>query len=133
MARGVWAPAKPDEILSPERKQAITAACEKHTAEFLLRRFLPEIRPQTEMNYVIAIYGKWHGTTYRFIQRYHSPFADAVSPEFDAPFTRLEFVSRDCFNLSWFRHTGKWHMLHHSVTYDEAFRLLRADPLLHPV
>ena len=39
--------------------------------EVLKPQFLPVIRP-TEFNYPVDICGKWHGTRYRFIQRYRS-------------------------------------------------------------
>ena len=136
MARGQWvyAPAGSSQRLSDQQKQEITAACERLIAEVFIPRHLPKIGPTKEFNYPIAIHGKWHGSTYRFIQRYRSPFKEAAAdPEFDAPFARLEFVSRNCFDLSWFRHTGRWHTLHRSVTFDEAMRLLREDELLHPV
>ncbi len=49
----------------------VAEACEKLIANVLKPRFLPEIRP-TAFHYPIAIYGKWHGTKYRFITRYRS-------------------------------------------------------------
>jgi hypothetical protein len=71
-------------------KAAITAACERFLAEVLRPRFLPEIRPSTAFNYPVAIAGKWHGTKYRFLQRFRSDSPDALEPEFDAHFARLE-------------------------------------------
>ena len=64
----------------------------------------PQIRP-TEFNYPIALYGKWHGNKYRFITRFRSDDARSYEPEFEAPFARLEYVSRDCFDLSYHRYT----------------------------
>ena len=109
MARGRWvyvggrAGNKPPQA----EKVAIIAACEKFIAEVLRPRFLPEIRP-TAFNYPVAIDGKWHGNKYRFITRYRSDDPRSYEPEFVAPFARLEYVSRDCFDLSWHRHTGEW-------------------------
>jgi hypothetical protein len=120
---------KPPE---PE-KAAITAACERFLAEVLRPRFLPEIRPSTSFNYPVAITGKWHGNKYRFLQRFRSDDPDALEPEFDAPFARLEYVGRDCFDVSWYRHTGEWWCLHRSVSLTEALRLIESDGHLHPV
>jgi hypothetical protein len=48
------------------------------------------------------------------------------------PFARLEYLSRDRFDLSYFRHTDEWFCLHRGVTLAEALRLLESDGFLHP-
>lgn len=107
------------------------SACEKFIAEVLKPRFLPEIRP-TEFNYPIALYGKWHGNKYRFITRFRSDDARSYEPEFEAPFARLEYVSRDCFDLSYHRHTGEWFCLFERVSLAEAFHLIENDSHFEP-
>lgn len=113
-------------------KQIITAACEKFIAETLKPRFLPATR-STEFNYPIDIYGKWHGGKYRLIERFRYNPPDPIEPEFDAPFARLEYVGRDCFDLSYHRHTGEWWRLYRSLSLEEALRTVESDELLHPV
>ncbi len=117
---------------SDSDKTAITAVCDEFIANVLVPRFLPEIQP-TEFNYPIAIYGKWHGTKYRFIQRYRSDRDGSIEFEFDAPFTRLEYVGRDRFDISYFRHTEKWFRLYRDVSLREAIRLIEDEGVLHPV
>ncbi len=85
----------------PAEKAAITAACERLIAEQLRPRFLPEIRPSTMFNYPVAIEGKWLGDKYRFFTRYRSDDPASLKTEFDAPFARLDYASRDCFDLMW--------------------------------
>ena len=70
---------------SAAEKSAVTSACQNLIDDFLKPRFLPTIRP-TQFNYPIDILGKWHGTKYRFIQRYRSGFQENLGEEFDAPF-----------------------------------------------
>jgi hypothetical protein len=70
---------------SAAEKSAVTAACQHLIDDFLKPRFLPTIRP-TQFNYPVDILGKWHGTKYRFIQRYRSGFPENLGEEFDAPF-----------------------------------------------
>ncbi len=114
-------------------KAAITTACDKFIAEIFKPRFLPEIRP-TEFNYPIAIYGKWHGNKFRFIERFRSDDrADMIAPEFEAPFARLEYGGRDHFDLSYHRHTGEWFCLYRSVSLPEALQLIEDDGHFHPV
>ena len=80
-------------------KQMVIAACDRFIHEVLQPRFLPEIVP-TELNYPVSIYGKWHGSRFRFVQRFRSGRADAAGLEFDAPFARIEWVAPGLFDLS---------------------------------
>jgi hypothetical protein len=82
--------------LSDTEKAAITNACQRFIDELLKPRFLPTIRP-TQFNYPIDILGKWHGNRYRFVQRYRSGYPDNLGEEFEAPFTRLDWMGRDRF------------------------------------
>ena len=119
---------KPPEI----EKHAIEESCQAFIEQVLKARFLPEIRP-AQFNYPIDIFGKWHGGKYRFIQRVRSDREDAVEPEFDSPFARLEYVSRDRFDLSYFRHTGQWWTVYRGVSLAEALSLLETEGILHPI
>lgn len=115
-----------------EEKPAITAACEKLIAGVLKPRFLPAIRP-TEFNYPVDIYGRWHGQSYRFLQRYRSGYADNIGEEFEQPFARLEWFAPNRFDVSFFRHTGHWFTLHRGVSLQRGLDLLLEDGLLHPL
>jgi hypothetical protein len=112
-------------------KSAITSTCEKFITEVLTPRFLPEIQP-TEFNYPIAIYGKWHGNKYRFVTRFRSDDSRSDEPEFEEPFARLEYVSRDRFDLSYHRHTGEWLCLFQRVSLAEALELMESMPHFQP-
>jgi hypothetical protein len=81
-------------------KQAIIGACERFITDVLKPRFLPEIRP-TEWNYPVGILGRWRGNRYRFIQRYRSDGPDAIQPEFDASFARLDWILPGLCNVAW--------------------------------
>jgi hypothetical protein len=119
-------------MISEAEKTAITIASQRFIDEFLKPRFLPVISP-TEFNYPIDILGKWHGTRYRFIQRYRSGFPENLGEEFDSPFVRLDWVSRDRFDIQWHRHTGAWHCLYHSLSLAEALNTIQSNGILHPV
>jgi hypothetical protein len=116
----------------PGEKAAITSACETLIADVLIPRFLPAIHPTKDFNYPVAIYGKWLGHKYRFLTRYRSDGPRAIKPEFDAPFARVEYVSRDLFDLSWHRHTGEWLCVFQRLTLAEALRLIETEPYFHP-
>jgi len=116
---------------SESEKALITAACHRFIDDVLKPRFLPTVRP-TPFNYPIDIQGKWHGSRYRFIQRYRSGFPDNLGEEFDAPFVRLDWLSHDRFNIQWHRHTGAWHCLHRGKSLAQALKLIETDGILHP-
>jgi len=112
-------------------KAAVTAACTAFIADVLTPRFLPLVRP-SEFNYPIAIHGKWHGNKYRFLTRYRSDDPGSVEPEFDAPFARLDYVSRDVFDLSWHRHTGEWVRQFERVSLNAALHLIESQTYFEP-
>ena len=134
MTRGRWiyGGGRGGRTLSESEKRAIGETCQAFIERVLKPRFLPEIRP-TPFNYPIDIFGKWHGGKYRFIQRFRSDREDALEPEFDSPFARLEYVSRDRFDLSYFRHTGRWWTVYRGVSLAEALSILEAEIIFHPV
>lgn len=127
-----WVRTRSPSGLSEAEKAIITAACQRLIDEVLKPRFLPAIRP-TQFNYPVDIRGKWHGTRYRFIQRYRSGHPENLGEEFDAPFTRLDWISPDRFDLQWHRHTGEWFRLHRGLSLTEALETIIADGLLHPL
>ncbi|UZE49930.1 DUF3024 domain-containing protein [Rhodopseudomonas sp. P2A-2r] len=118
--------------LSETEKALITATCQRFIDEVLKPRFLPIICP-TQFNYPIDIIGKWQGHRYRFIQRYRSGQPETDGEDFDAPFTRLDWISRDRFDLQWHRHTGTWYRLHRGLSLAEALKTIETDGILHPV
>ncbi len=134
MTRGTWTYVGGRAGRTPPEKEkhAISESCQTFIEQVLKPRFLPEIRP-TRFNYPIDIFGKWHGGKYRFIQRFRSDREDALEPEFDSPFARLEYVSRNRFDLSYFRHTGRWWTVYRSVSLAEALSLLETEGIFHPV
>src|SRR5262249_31477483 len=85
-------------VLSAADKSSVMAACQQLIDDFLKPRFLLAIRP-TQFNYCVDILGKWHGTKYRFVQSYRSGFPENFGEEFDAPFARLDRISRNRFDI----------------------------------
>lgn len=100
--------------------------------DVLKPRLLPTVRP-TQFNYPVDIQGEWHGSRYRFIQRYRSGFPDNPGEEFDAPFFRLDWLSHDRFNIQWHRHTGAWFCLHRGKSLAQALKLIETEGILRPL
>ncbi len=129
--RRVWVRA-----LSKEQKSLIAATCEDFITETLKPRFLPE-EGSTEANGPVDIFGKWRGSKYSFVARYHSDFPETPGEEFDVAFARLdhleEHLSETRFDVMWPRHTGQWWSLHSSVTLEDALRFIASDSRLQPI
>ncbi len=130
--RWVWAPKQVRAVPPAGEKQAIIAACDKFVSEVLKPRFLPSIRP-TKFNYPIDLYGKWRGGRYRFIERLRSDRRDAIEPEYEYAFARLDYLASDRFDVMWHRHTGQRWRLYHSVSLAEELGCIERDGHLHPV
>jgi hypothetical protein len=110
----------------------IIGTCDEFVTEVLKPRFLSEICP-TEFSYPVAIYGKWHGGRYRFIERFRSDGRDVIDPEFDHAFARLDYIASKRCDVMWHRHTGQWWRVYHSVFLIEALRHIEQDGHLHPL
>jgi len=119
-------------ILTAPEKSAITATCQTFIDTVLKPRFLPVITP-TEFNYPVDIQEKWHGSKYRLLQRYRSGFSDNLGEEFDAPFTRLDWIGQDKFDVQWHRHTGQWLRIYQSLSRAEALGAIESNGILHPL
>ena len=117
------------KALTPARKAEITAACERLIAE-MKARFLPVTRPPG-FNYPVDIRGRWRGEGYSFLVRFRSDEPDAIEPEYDAPFAKLEHFD-DRFAVLWMRHTGRWWPLRDGLTLEEAIAYIATAPVLRP-
>jgi hypothetical protein len=65
------------------------------------------------------------------LSRYRSGFPENLGEEFDAPFVRLDWLSRDRFNIQWHRHTRTWFCLHRGKSLAQALKLIETDGILH--
>jgi hypothetical protein len=117
--------------LSTAKKASITVTCQAFIDTVLKPRFLPATTP-TQFNYPVDIQGKWHGSKYRFLQRYRSSFEDNRGEEFDAPFVRLDWIGRNRFDVQWHRHTGQWFRVHQNLSLNAALDAITTNEILHP-
>jgi hypothetical protein len=116
---------------SAAEKSAVTAACQHLIDGFFKPRFLPVIRP-TQFNYPVDILGKWHGTKYRFIQRYRSGFPENRGEEFDAPLPASTGSAETASTSNGTAIPGNGSACIAGLALVEAIDTLRSDGLLHP-
>src|SRR3954465_16094153 len=86
---------------------------------------------------VIDIHGDWRAGRYRFMVRFRSGFPDNAGQEFDAPFSRIDRMGPDRFDIYWRCHTGQWWPLYQGPLYQgktlaEALDIIGSDPVLRP-
>jgi hypothetical protein len=130
----VWSPSSRASCSSPEATTRVQV--EQKARELIDKVLKPKhIQPPPEdpgFNYVIDLGTKWHGRYFYFVAAYACTGPNAISPTFETNFARLEHVGGGRFNLSYMRHTGKWHELFDGLTLDECLNSIRDDPWFHP-
>ena len=95
-------------------------------------RFIEKPPKGYRFNYIVNLYTKWRGKYFYFCSTYACPGPRALSPSFEAYFTRLENVGNNRFNLAYMRHTDKWWETMRGLTLDESFETIRDNSLYHP-
>src|SRR5215207_305271 len=107
--RWTYAPRKPTPPPVPEALKAEVQARADELIETQLKpRFIEPPPEDRRWNYIIDIWARWHRSFFHFGSTYASPGPNALSPTFESPFARLEYVGDGKFNLVYMRHTGKW-------------------------
>ncbi|MBM4257080.1 MAG: hypothetical protein FJ147_14425 [Deltaproteobacteria bacterium] len=99
--------------------------------EWKLQHIKPPPKGQ-RFNYIVDLFTKWHRNYFYFVAKYACPGPTAMVPFFDSPFTRLEYVGGNRFNLSFMRYTGKWVETELELTLTKALESIRNDGFYHP-
>ena len=81
---------------------------------------------------IVDLFTKWRGNFLYFKARFESKHPNATSPFFEEGFARLEYVDEDRFNLSYFRHTGKWWGVYRGLTLDKCIEVISEKQLFQP-
>ena len=126
-----WAPAKPAKV-SDALKREVSGKANTLVEEYLRPEHVKPPPKNPRINYIKDIFTKWHGRYFYFMAKYACPGPNSVSPFFEIGFARLEFMGRNRFDLSYFRHTGKWWTVYSGLTVDEALKLIRSEGLFNP-
>jgi len=102
------------EFTSPKPEKPTLSEAEKLRTETQCQAFIQRMKPiwvqppNENWGYVSDVYGKWYRSYYYFcaLYKYHS--LDALQPEKEMKFTRLEYAGPDQFHMAYFRHTGQF-------------------------
>jgi hypothetical protein len=128
----VYDPPSPSKAKIPDEvKQRVQAEADRLVDEFKPRYIAPPPEGR-QFNYITDLYTKWHRSYLYLCATFACPGPNALSPSFESPFTRLEYVGGNRFNLAYMRHTGKWQEVYPNLTLEEAMAIVRDEALFQP-
>jgi hypothetical protein len=120
-------PKVPDDL-----KAEVLSKANKLVEEFLKPNFVKKHPKKWRWNYIIDIHAKWHRSFFYFIATFRSPGRTAITPTFEAPFTRLEYAGGRRFNMAYMRHTGKWWEIRKGFSLDECLEAIKEEVIFQP-
>lgn len=131
--RWVYSPSSaPKTAIAEATKSEVERKANELIETVLKSKYVEPPPKNPKFNYVIGLSTKWHGRYFYFVATYACPFSDAISPTFEVNFARLEPTAIGRFNLSYMRHTEKWHELFTDLTLDECLKSISNDPWFQP-
>ncbi len=97
--------------------------------EELKNNIQPLPNPQ-KYNHCVDVFSKWRGNFFYIMQKFKTG-ENGIKDFFDIGLARLEFYGDNRFNLSYFRHTGKWEPLfmYDDISFEEAQKAILEDPM----
>jgi len=97
----VYSPPKPAKPKAPESIQIeVEKKCNELVETVLKPKFIQPPPKDSELNYLVDIYTKWHRNYFYFYAKYHCPGPYSIAPYFETGFARLEYAGDNKFNLN---------------------------------
>jgi hypothetical protein len=121
--------------------QAIPSASEKKELEDFFAPLVESFKKtyiKTERNpyievYTIDIYTKWYRNSFYFCELSKSESPYRIKDEFESKFLKLQYVSKNQFDFYYFRHTGQWFLVAHSIPMEDCQAMILTNPVYHPL
>ncbi len=133
IAKRFWGtvPVKSKKLkITDKQKAAITVFFEPLILKF--KTELQKVEPNKKFNYLVDIYTKWNQNYFYFCEKYKAVSDNRIADEFETKFVRLEYVSENNFNFSYFRHTGQWQLVIDNITLQECMEMIEGNPNFRP-
>jgi hypothetical protein len=121
-------PKVPDDL-----KGEVLSQANDLIGESLKPNFIKKPPKNWRWNYIIDIHAKWHHSFFYFIATFGSPSPKAITPTFEAPFTRLEYVGKRRFNMAYMRHTGKWWEVYQRLSLGQCLKTIQEEIVFQPL
>ncbi|MDZ7706156.1 MAG: hypothetical protein U5L04_16935 [Trueperaceae bacterium] len=125
----------------PKIPEALKQEVETRARDLVENHLKPEYvvtSPENErFNYITDIWVKWYRSYLYFCAMYRSTSPDALSPEFEVRFARLEYAGlgesgEGLFHLAYMRHTGQWWEIFRDLPLQECLDTVRDLPHFRP-
>ena len=132
---GGWVKMTPAEVkaFSAESKKAIKDKVDKIIERHMKPLVLKRRGGKAAFGDVQDIYTKWHGHNLILIaKRRGGRVVGRYAEDFETKSGRLELVGVDMFDISYFRHTGRWWTIQHDCTLKAALKYFREPSPLWP-
>ena len=123
--------AKSKAKLSGWKKTEIENRCRPLVERF--KQQYVNTNPGKRFNYLTDVFIKWRGNNLYFCEKFKSEQEGMMDREFEEAFVRLDYMGNDSFNLSWFRHTGKWFQVANDLRLDDCLEMIETNPNFHPI
>ena len=131
--RRVHSPQKPSVSQVPASiKAEVQRKAEQFIEETLKPRHLKPPPADTQFNYIVDIYAKWYRHYFYFCAKYCVSGPNALAPDFEAKFARLEYTGKDRFDLSFMRYTEEWIEVYPDLSLEQCLKAIREDPMFQP-
>jgi len=131
--RGGWVKMTPAEVkaFSAESKQAIKEKVDSIIERHMKPSVLKRRGGRAAFGDVQDIYTKWHGHNLILIaKRRGGQVLDRYAEDFETKSGRLTLVGVDMFDISYFRHMGRWWTIQYDCTLKTALSYIqKASPL----
>jgi hypothetical protein len=129
----MYKPRKKISTKIPESTKAqVKARADTLVEKVLKPKYIEPPPKNSDFNYLVDIFTKWHGNYFYFCSRYNCPSPRALSPSFEDKFARLEYSGPDRFNLAFKRHTGQWVDIYPGLSLEECFHEIEDGTFFFP-
>jgi hypothetical protein len=132
--KGYWmvAPAKGAKLSPAESdKKNVTDYFHPLVESFKKQYILKD--PNKEYNYLVDVYSKWNQNYFYLCEKHRLEHPNGLVDEFEEKFVRLKYTGKDQFEFSYFRHTGKWHVVAEGLSLEKCREMIVSNPVFHPV
>src|SRR5262245_27463087 len=125
--RGGWVRLTPEEMkwFSAEGKQLIKEKLDKIIEHHMKPSILQSRGGRAAFGEVQDLYTKWHGHNLILIAKRRGDRGRGSAEDFETKSGRLTLVGADLFDVSYFRHTGRWWTIKTDCTLKQSLEYFR--------
>ncbi len=135
ISRGAWVKMTPAEVIafSDNSKQLIKRKVDEIIERHMKPTMLKGARPRPSPGDIEDVYTKWHGhSLILLVKRRGGVLRNKRVEDFETKSGRLTLTGVDAFDVSYFRHTGRWWTIQQGCTLKAALEYFRKPGPLWP-